>query len=39
MDIYEWFEGSKAPSECIVRLNKTASAEFSEHDIIREKNT
>ena len=36
MDIYEWFEGGKAPNEWMVRLNKTAAAEFSEHDRIRE---
>ena len=39
MDIYEWFEGGRAPDEWIVRLNKTAPAEFSEHDRIREQNT
>ena len=39
MDIYEWFEGGKAPNEWIVRLNKTAPTEFSEHDRIREQNT
>ena len=39
IDIYEWFEGGKAPNEWIVRLNKSAPTGFSEHDRLEEQHS
>ena len=39
IDIYEWFEGSKAHNKWIVRLNKSAPTGFSEHERLGEQHS